>query len=291
MSHDQSKRDGNFDNRAENYDAEAAAVWKFHTDVVQHIIAQHYHQVSLTDADLLLEFGCGTGNILLPLCEHVKHGFGVDISTNMCQKAREKIQTQAITNATVLELDLQEPSQLKDIHFPLLYDWIVCCMTLHHVPNPMSKLELFTKLLKDGGTLVIVEFMGTGTGHHSHEHHHKEQASQKRQEPRDVESQRVESAALPLANDPKDAHISHHHHEHSHGPAPSSNNAHDDDKKEAMRDRHGIFSDGFSPQALQKALQSLGWSKMETVELPALEGMEQDHPFFGLPVAIMFVRK
>jgi hypothetical protein len=28
---------------------------------------------------------------------------------------------------------------------------------------------------------------------------------------------------------------------------------------------------------------------METIELPALEGMDEDHPFFGLPVAIMFV--
>jgi ubiquinone/menaquinone biosynthesis C-methylase UbiE len=289
MSQVNSKRDGNFDDRAENYDAQAATIWKFHTDVVQHIIAQG--EASLTDA-VLLEFGCGTGNILLPLCQHVKHGYGVDISTNMCQKAREKIQTQAIANATVLELDLQEPSQLRDVNFPPLYDWIVCCMTLHHVPDPMSKLELFTKLLKDGGTLVLVEFVGAGTGHHSHEHHHKDEAHEKRHTPRHhLESQKVESAAPPHANDPNHAHSHHHHHqEHSNEPPPSKN-AHDDDddKKQAMRDIHGIFSDGFSPQAIQKALESLGRSKMETIELPALEGMDEDHPFFGLPVAIMFV--
>ena len=314
----ETKRNGNFDHMADDYDDKAARIWKFHTQVVDMILQRHHQSQATTNTNqTLLEFGCGTGNICLSLCDHFQHVYGIDISSNMLAKAKEKIQSRGLASkATVHVLDLHAtPQQLSDIGFPTQYDWIVCCMTLHHIPDPMSRLELLTRCLRDGaGTLVIVEFATTGDHGHHHHHHHGHESHQNKDKP-----------TKPTENDddddhyhhPKHEHHSHahnHHHEHhanKKDETPSANHKHEhshahshgDHKKTAttddsssnrktkLRDRHGIFSDGFNPQSVQKALHTLGLSQFHVAELPPLEGMDKDHPFYGLPIAVMFASK
>jgi ubiquinone/menaquinone biosynthesis C-methylase UbiE len=320
-------RDGNFDHMADEYDAQAARIWKFHTKVVEQILQTGYLNADQT----VLEFGCGTGNVCLSLCPQVRHVYGIDISSKMLEKAKGKIDAQQLSNASVHQLDLDRPSQLTEIGFPTHYDWIVCCMVLHHVPNPMEKLELLTSLLSPNdntGRLVIVEFGvdsnkkdGGQHGHshyhqHSHHHHHSSDREEDGHHPHDS----GDAAATDhhhghkAAADEGDHHRIHdagnakhpavgHDHSHSHhgggdedaagcsGNATPTKTPATTTNKEALMDKHGIFTDGFHPKSIQVALQTLGLTTFEMVELPPLEGMDSDHPFFGLPVAVMLASK
>ena len=294
MTEQKEDKNGNFDHLAENYDEKATRVWKFHTHVVDAIV-----QRAPTKNHTLLEFGCGTGNICLPLSAHMGHVYGVDISANMLNKAQEKIQQSSLPNASVQQMDLTATQQLVDIGYPEHYDWVVCCMTLHHLPDPMAKLELFQHMLTPEGTLVIVEFGNSADGqshshahhkHHGHEHQHQQHEDQQ------------EHPASHGRSDVKDnaSHSHSHSHAHSHGHHSQS---HDDESaaapppppppptRESLKEKFGIFTDGFNIKLLQTALNKLGLSKFETSELPPMEGMHKEHPFYGLPIMIIFASK
>ena len=133
----------------------------------------------------------------------------------------------------------------------------------------MEKLQLFTQLVKDNhGRLVIVEFGASpdGTHHHqdshAHHHHHHDHS-------RDGGRQTKE-----------EAHKEEQHHHHS-----------NHDRTEQIKDQYGIFTHGFDPQKLQVALQDMGMQQFDKVQLPPIEGMEPDHPFFGLPIVILIASK
>ena len=277
------QRDGNFDHMADDYDEKAATIWKYQDDVVQAI--KDRLPASKNKTQTLLEFGCGTGNILLSLAPHLEHAYGVDISANMLAKAQEKIVKSSIWNATVQQMDLSTQQQLLDSQYPEKYDWVVCCMTLHHLPDPMAKLELFTKLLKRDGTLVIVEFgasAGTGMGH-SHAHHqhsHYGHAEPRTEHP----GHRHETPSPDHPENPHDQSHSHAHHGHSHALNATATQP----SREELKDKYGIFSDGFSVKALQTALKNLGLSRCDVLELPPTEGLKEQHPFYGCPVVILF---
>eukprot|EP00127_Corallochytrium_limacisporum_P003344 Clim_evm33s148 gene=Clim_evmTU33s148 len=239
------KRDGNFDDFADEYDEEAAHL-KLNQDVADLITNR-----GATKDQTLLEFGCGTGNLCLKLSEQLGHIYGVDISKNMLEKAKVKIEEKGIKNVTVKQLELNEQKQLPEIGFPDQYDWLLVGMVLHHLPDPMAKLELFKQLVKPSGTLVIVEFgEKEGDGHgHSHGHGH--------------------------------GHDDHHGHGHSHGEGASK-------LSEADKDKFGIFTDGFNPTKLQEALEKLGFSKIELNTGLKMEMVEKpEHPFHGYPIVVI----
>lgn len=290
---------------ADEYDEKAARIWNFHQKVVEVLQEQ-------TSADqTLLEFGCGTGNVCLSLCPHLEHVYGVDISEKMLAKAREKIQQKSLANATVQHLNLTDPSQLSDIGFPTKYDWVLSCMVLHHLPDPMANLELATSLLKSPqGKLVIVEFATTGEQRHKHHHHHHHHHGhghndhhQQTQPPQDQKEHHHEhhhghehgheDAQHPKEKESSHGKEKHHHdrpphHEHQHAHASQQG---DPSRRQELKDQYGIFSDGFNPQSVHMALKTLGLDAFEVKELPPLEGMDKDHPFYGLPIAIMIASR
>lgn len=142
---------GNFDHAAHDYDEKAERIFRFHGAVVQEIIQKKTLMSGNQNEkeQILLEFGCGTGNVCLPLASHFAHVYGVDISSQMLEKAHEKIRKQSIVNATLRHLEFNQVQQLAEANMPTQYDWIICCMTLHHLPDPMEKLRLFRDLLND----------------------------------------------------------------------------------------------------------------------------------------------
>lgn len=94
----------------------------------------------------LLDFGCGTGDLLL---EARRSGFevvGVETSeeaTDFVKRARE-----LPVFSSMEELRGREPSPFFDV--------IVARHTLEHVPNPMKTLREFRELLRPQGLLVII---------------------------------------------------------------------------------------------------------------------------------------
>ena len=86
----------------------------------------------------VLEFGCGVGqNIFL----HKELSVGIDISDfsiNECQKKGIKTE-----------------KNIKNIRNEI-FDCVLCCHVLEHVKNPYETLSDFYRILKEGGSLVIV---------------------------------------------------------------------------------------------------------------------------------------
>jgi ubiquinone/menaquinone biosynthesis C-methylase UbiE len=101
----------------------------------------------------LLEIGCGTGNLTLPLAEHCKRIVGVDLDRDMLAQANSKM--------LKANIEFQEGNMLYiDKHFlENSKDSIICFgNTLVHLDN-LTEIELFLancqRILKSKGKLLL----------------------------------------------------------------------------------------------------------------------------------------
>ncbi len=100
---------------------------------------------------LVLDVGCGTGNLTLKLLESGCVVRGVDISADMVAVLTEKIPGR-VKEKTKLSVENIEDfiGNCKES-----FDCIVTSSVLHHLPDYIQALEKALKLLKPGGWLYI----------------------------------------------------------------------------------------------------------------------------------------
>jgi predicted TPR repeat methyltransferase len=100
----------------------------------------------------MLEYGAGTGLVTQALRDAVGPVTLADTSAGMRDVIRAKIDSGALVDARVWELDLAtEPA--PDEQFEL----IVTVMTLHHIPDLAGVLSRFADLLAPDGHLCIAD--------------------------------------------------------------------------------------------------------------------------------------
>lgn len=117
----------------------------------------------------VMDFGCGTGLVSIPLAGKVGKILALDSSSGMIEVLRKKIVGQNITNmeplcAAIESVDLQ-PN----------FDLIFTSMALHHITDTEPVLQRFVKLLKPGGTVAIADLDAEDGSFHkpgSEEKHH-----------------------------------------------------------------------------------------------------------------------
>jgi SAM-dependent methyltransferase len=102
----------------------------------------------------VLETGCGTGAQTAILARNSPGAqiTSVDISAESLKMAKETVLTQGFTNVTFLQADI--------FHLPFAqadFDHIFVCFMLEHLSEPQRALEQLRLLLKDGGTLTVIE--------------------------------------------------------------------------------------------------------------------------------------
>lgn len=104
-----------------------------------------------------LDFGCGTGRILLTLAKICNQVVGVDISDGMLAEAKKNLS--AFNNVTLYKSD-DQLSKLKEDQFDLVNTYIV----LQHIPQ-QRVLAIFNKLVslvaKDGIGVIHLTFAKT----------------------------------------------------------------------------------------------------------------------------------
>jgi len=101
-----------------------------------------------TAADL----GCGTGEMLLELGRHAQRVIGVDSSTGMLEKSRQRLYGSGI-NADLRLGELE--------HLPIRNgetDLVVMEMVLRHVAVPLEGLKEVCRILEPGGKFVMADF-------------------------------------------------------------------------------------------------------------------------------------
>lgn len=104
----------------------------------------------------VLEVGTGTGLHAYWFLKNIKYKVkftGIDISENMLKEARKRLST--FRNEKIVSLKKANALSLpfKDEVFDLVFS----SGTLHHIDRPEKAIEEMTRVLKKGGTLIIIE--------------------------------------------------------------------------------------------------------------------------------------
>lgn len=129
-----------FDRQAHDYDNSSDG--KF----VAPMYAEMLERIAGIAPASLLDVGCGTGNLLLPLADSGISLHGVDLSKEMVLVARERL----AGRAEVIVADAQSlpyPDECMDL--------IVCNASFHHYPRPGDVLREMNRVLRHDGRLLI----------------------------------------------------------------------------------------------------------------------------------------
>jgi len=107
------------------------------------MVIQILEEVSLTDASLVLDVGCGTGNNTILLSSSLRASVcGLDISFGMLQKAYEKTNQIPLVQASADNIPFAADS----------FDFIYMTEVLHHLPDipmtfPLDSSVLLPKII------------------------------------------------------------------------------------------------------------------------------------------------
>lgn len=96
----------------------------------------------------LLDVGCGNGNVLAALEDTKIELYGIDLSENMINEAKNRL-------GSNVDLCIGDAEKLpyQDDYF----DVVVCNASFHHYPNPEVVLKDMHRVLKKGAKLLIGE--------------------------------------------------------------------------------------------------------------------------------------
>ncbi|WP_121021334.1 bifunctional demethylmenaquinone methyltransferase/2-methoxy-6-polyprenyl-1,4-benzoquinol methylase UbiE [Helicobacter vulpis] len=166
---DQKKIIGMFDAIAPTYDT-TNRLLSFKQDEKwrKDAITRALHWVYAFKGDLqnlrIADVACGTADMLLHLVRHLAQKgsleriYGIDPSLEMLRLAQEKIARRAQEHATKISLECLEARELKPIESQSL-DLITIAYGLRNVLDRRAALGEFSRTLKKGGVLVVLEFM------------------------------------------------------------------------------------------------------------------------------------
>ncbi len=102
----------------------------------------------------VLEAGCGTGAQTVILAHNSPEALitSVDISEVSLEEAKVRVRDEGITNVTF------EVGDIFDLRYePESFDHIFLCFVLEHLREPRRALERLRPLLREGGTITVIE--------------------------------------------------------------------------------------------------------------------------------------
>jgi len=107
----------------------------------------------------VLDVGVGTG-LELPMIDRRTRITGVDLSRPMLERARTRVREQTLTNVEgLLVMDAMR------LAFPdASFDAVVAPYVLTVVPDPRASLDEWSRVLKPGGEIVLVNHVGAERG-------------------------------------------------------------------------------------------------------------------------------
>lgn len=134
-----------FDRWSATYDKDSAARW------LREIQTQALAALSLTENDVLLDVGCGTGAAVRDAARNVSRAVGFDLSPGMIAQARDR--AAGLDNVEFHTGDVNGRLPFDDGAFTAL----VCTTAFHHFPKPRDTIAEMARVLAPGGRLVIAD--------------------------------------------------------------------------------------------------------------------------------------
>jgi ArsR family transcriptional regulator len=115
----------------------------------------------------LLDIGCGTGGLLERLAGRIEEGLGVDASRDMLALARTRLAERGLSHIAVRQADMYRLPIADSV-----FDAVTLQMVLHYAEDPAVALAEAARVLKPGGSMVIVDLAphqrGDLLGAHAH---------------------------------------------------------------------------------------------------------------------------
>jgi ubiquinone/menaquinone biosynthesis C-methylase UbiE len=106
--------------------------------------------LALAADDRLLDVGCGTGAAIRAAARMVERAVGVDISTQMIERAHAL--AAGLGNVEFIVADSEQ------LPFPDgTFTAVMCSSSFHHYPDPAKALREMARVLTRGGRLVIAD--------------------------------------------------------------------------------------------------------------------------------------
>lgn len=115
-------------------------------------INDYFSNANINSFKNVLDFGCGTGRILIPFAQRFEHVLGIDISTGMLKEAAKNISDRGLNNVSLIQSEDINTIEFKD-SFDLVHTYIV----LQHIPVDMGyKIidKLISLIRKDGFGMI-----------------------------------------------------------------------------------------------------------------------------------------
>jgi demethylmenaquinone methyltransferase/2-methoxy-6-polyprenyl-1,4-benzoquinol methylase/ArsR family transcriptional regulator len=142
--------------QAAAYFAEKAAEWDriraMHAPDAQ-VEAAVLEMLGDAPVQALLDLGAGTGRMLELLAPLAVRAVGVDLSPDMLNLARARIDERALRNVQLRQGDVYAPPVERGG-----YDLVVVHQVLHFLDDPGRALREAAGLMRPGGRLVVVDF-------------------------------------------------------------------------------------------------------------------------------------
>ena len=105
----------------------------------------------------VVEFGCGTGYFTRAIVKNAEHVTATDLSPRMIEAARAR--QKDLHNVTFKVEDSEKPSLPSGS-----FDTALMANMLHTLDDPLKALKECYRVLKKGGTLLVINYTGEGMG-------------------------------------------------------------------------------------------------------------------------------
>jgi ubiquinone/menaquinone biosynthesis C-methylase UbiE len=113
-------------------------------------------RLGVSSRDLVVDLGCGTGQLAIPLAERVRHVLGIDPEPDMLAHARQAARACGVPGSTswLLGSDADVPTLPR-----LLGDGAIAALTISNAVHLMDTRTLFPALaglLTPGSTVAVI---------------------------------------------------------------------------------------------------------------------------------------
>jgi 2-polyprenyl-3-methyl-5-hydroxy-6-metoxy-1,4-benzoquinol methylase/uncharacterized protein YbaR (Trm112 family) len=99
---------------------------------------------------IVLDLGCGTGQLSLFLASADRTVVGADLARPSLELARQAGNRYGLDGVYFLETDLRAPGLRREA-----FDVVICTGVLHHTPDPRASFASLARLVRPGGVLVV----------------------------------------------------------------------------------------------------------------------------------------
>jgi ubiquinone/menaquinone biosynthesis C-methylase UbiE len=104
----------------------------------------------LTGSETLLDATCGTAHTALTFAPHVAHVVALDLSASMLEQGRKLAEARGISNVEFRQGDAER------LPYPdASFDIVTTRLGAHHIPNPLTALREFRRVVRPAGRLLI----------------------------------------------------------------------------------------------------------------------------------------